>query len=77
MAGVQFLAGARDFSLLHSVQTGSGNHPTSYPMGAGTPSLGVKRPGCEADHYLLPMLRLKMVELYRHSSIYLHGIVLN
>jgi hypothetical protein len=26
-------AGARDFSLLHSVQTGSEAHPTSYRMG--------------------------------------------
>jgi hypothetical protein len=32
-AGVQFLAGARDFSLLHVVQTGSGTHPASSPMG--------------------------------------------
>jgi hypothetical protein len=23
------------FSLLHSIQTGSGIHPASYPMGAG------------------------------------------
>jgi hypothetical protein len=32
-AGVQFPAGERDFSLLHSVQTGSEDHPPSYPMG--------------------------------------------
>jgi hypothetical protein len=25
--------GRRDFSLYHSVQTGSGAHPASYPMG--------------------------------------------
>jgi hypothetical protein len=25
----------QDFSLLHVVQTGSGVHPTSYPMGTG------------------------------------------
>jgi hypothetical protein len=24
-----------DFSLLHSVQTGSGAHPASYPIGTG------------------------------------------
>jgi hypothetical protein len=29
---VRFPAGAR-FSLLHSVQTGSGDHPASYPKG--------------------------------------------
>jgi hypothetical protein len=33
--GDRFPAGERDFSLLHSVQTGSGNHLASYPMGAG------------------------------------------
>jgi hypothetical protein len=25
----------QDFSLLHTVQTGSGAHPASYPMGTG------------------------------------------
>jgi hypothetical protein len=30
--GVGFPAGARDFSLLHSVQTGSGDRPASYRM---------------------------------------------
>jgi hypothetical protein len=32
MAGVRFLAGVRDFALLHTVQTGSGAHPASHPM---------------------------------------------
>jgi hypothetical protein len=32
MAGVEFLAEARDFSLLHSVKTGSGVHSASYPI---------------------------------------------
>jgi hypothetical protein len=31
--------------LHHSVQTGSGAHPASYPMGTV-----VKRPGRESDH---------------------------
>jgi hypothetical protein len=31
--GVRFLAGAGNFSLHHRVQTGSGAHPASYPMG--------------------------------------------
>jgi hypothetical protein len=34
-AGVRFPAGVRDISLRHSVQTGSGAHPASYPMGTG------------------------------------------
>jgi hypothetical protein len=32
-AEVQFQAGAIDFSLLHSIQTGSVDHPASYPLG--------------------------------------------
>jgi hypothetical protein len=34
----------------HCVQTGSGAHPVSYPMGIVGLSPGVKRPGREADH---------------------------
>jgi hypothetical protein len=30
---VRFPAGARNFSLHHRVQNGSGAHPASYPMG--------------------------------------------
>jgi hypothetical protein len=33
--GIRFPAGARHFSLLHSVQTGSGAHPDSSPMCTG------------------------------------------
>jgi hypothetical protein len=33
MVSVQLPAGASDFSLLRSVQTGSGLHPLSHPMG--------------------------------------------
>jgi hypothetical protein len=51
--GVRSLTGAKHFSLLHGVQTGSGAHPASYPTGAGALSLGVKRPEREAD-YLPP-----------------------
>jgi hypothetical protein len=32
--GLRFPAKARDFSLLHSVQNGSGVHPVSYQRGA-------------------------------------------
>jgi hypothetical protein len=38
-------AGARDFSLLHRIQTGSGAHPASYPVGTGDPFLGIKKAG--------------------------------
>jgi hypothetical protein len=39
------------FLLAPCVQTGSGAHPASYPMGAGGPFPGGKaRPGRDADH---------------------------
>jgi hypothetical protein len=38
--------GAEDFSSSPCVQTGSGAHPASYPMGTG----GKARPVREADH---------------------------
>jgi hypothetical protein len=34
-AGVRFPSKARDFSLFHNLQTGSGAHPASYPMDTG------------------------------------------
>jgi hypothetical protein len=70
--GVRFPAGARYFSLLRSIQTGPGAHPDSYPMGTGSFSPGVKRPGHETDH-LSPSIVL--VELYLHSSICLYVYV--
>jgi hypothetical protein len=33
ISGARFLVGAGNFSLRHSVQTDSGAHPASYPMG--------------------------------------------
>jgi hypothetical protein len=67
MARVQFPA-VQDFSLLHSVQTDSGAHPISYPVGTVGFFAGVKL-------HLVPCSR--KVELYLHSLIYLHDIVLN
>jgi hypothetical protein len=68
-SGVRFPAGARNFSLHHRcVQNSSGAHPTSYPMGIGVPSLGVKRSGREADHSPPSSAEVKeRVELYLHS----------
>jgi hypothetical protein len=40
----------RDKSFLHSIQTSSGAHPASYPVGTGVLSPGAKSPGREADH---------------------------
>jgi hypothetical protein len=49
--GVRSLAGAKDFSSILFVQTGSGAHPASCPVGTGGPFSGGKaRPGRDADH---------------------------
>jgi hypothetical protein len=40
---------ARDSSLLHRLQTASGAHPASYPMGTGAVLTGAKRLRREAD----------------------------
>jgi hypothetical protein len=67
-----FLDKARYFSL----QTGSEVHPVSYPIDTGGSFSVVKEPGREADHHhLVP--RLRTVELYLHSPVRLHGVVLN
>jgi hypothetical protein len=43
--------GTEDFSSSPCVQTGSGAHPASYPMGTGGPFPGGEvRPGRDADH---------------------------
>jgi hypothetical protein len=39
----------KKLSLLHTVQTGSGVHPTSFPMDTGPLSPGVKWQGRETD----------------------------
>jgi len=49
--GVRSPAGAEDFSSIFFVQTGSGAHPASCPLGTGVPfSVGKARPGRDADH---------------------------
>jgi hypothetical protein len=49
--GVRSPAGAKDFSSILCVQTGSGVHPASCTMGTGGPFPGGKaRPGRDADH---------------------------
>jgi hypothetical protein len=43
--------GAEDFSSSPCIQTGSGAHPASYPMGTrGSFPGGKAQPGCDADH---------------------------
>jgi hypothetical protein len=49
--GLRSPAGAKDFSSIHCVQTGSGGHLAPCPMGTGCPFPGGKaRPGRDADH---------------------------
>jgi hypothetical protein len=75
---VRFPAGAGNFSLHHRVQNGSGAHPASYPRGTRGSFPGVKRPGHEADHSSPSSAEVKeRVELYLHSPIRLHGVVLS
>jgi hypothetical protein len=65
---VRFPAGAGNFFLHRRVRNGSGAHPASYQWVSGTLSLGVKRPGREADHSPPPSADVKeWVELYLHS----------
>jgi hypothetical protein len=54
MIGVRFPARAENFSLRRGVQTGSGAHPASYPMGTG---------GSFVELYLHSPIRLHGVAL--------------
>jgi hypothetical protein len=48
--GFESPAGAGNFSFYHRVQTGSGAHPASYPMGARGSFPGDKAAGREDVH---------------------------
>jgi hypothetical protein len=67
----------QDFSILHSIQTGSGAQPASYPMGSRGSFPRVKWQGCEADHSPPFSAKVKNGEPYLHFPICLHGMVLN
>jgi hypothetical protein len=66
-SGVRFLAGAGNFFLRHSVQTGSGAHepPIEWVRGALFP--GVKRPAREADHS--PPCSAEVKNAWNYTSI--------
>jgi hypothetical protein len=58
--GVRSPVGARDFSSILFVQTGSGAHPTSCTMGTLGPIPGGKaRQGRDADHSLPSSAKVK------------------
>jgi hypothetical protein len=48
LGGPGSIPAVQDFSLLHSVQTGSGAHPASYPMGTGGSFPGGKAVGARS-----------------------------
>jgi hypothetical protein len=51
--------------FLHSVQTGSGTHSASYPLGTGGAiSPGAKRPGLEANHSPPSSAKVKNTWIY-------------
>jgi hypothetical protein len=69
--------GAKDFSSSLCVQSGSGAHPASCPMGTGGPFPGGKaRPGHDADHSpqssaeVMNELQLYLLSPQKH----LHGV---
>jgi hypothetical protein len=75
---VQFLVGAENFSHHHLTQKGSGAHPASCTVGTRGSITGVKRPGREADHSPLSSAKVKeCVDLYLHSPMHIHGVVLS
>jgi hypothetical protein len=58
------------FSLLHVVQTGSGVHQTSYAVGTGDLSPGVKQPVREADHSPPTSAEVKKTWVYTSTPPY-------
>jgi hypothetical protein len=69
---VRFQTGPKELSLLYSVQMGSGVHTASYPIGTeGT------FPAVKLTTHLLLVPKLRIVELYLHSTTHLHSVVLN
>jgi hypothetical protein len=52
-------------------------HPASYPMGTGGSFPRNKATGVELTTHLHLVPRSRIVELYLHSPIHLHGVMLN
>jgi hypothetical protein len=73
--GVQVLVRARIFSISSRLALVPSQPPIQWVPGAL--SWGVKQPGCEADHSPPTSAKVKNVDLYVHSPIHLHGILLN
>jgi hypothetical protein len=68
--GDQFPAGVRNFSLLHSIQTGFGAHTASCPTVFQALSFKVKQPGHEAYHSIPFSAKVKNVWNYTSNLPY-------
>jgi len=68
----------RETSLRHRVQTNSGAQPASYQMGTGESFIGSKDTGAWSWPPLTSIFcrSYDCMELYLHSPIRLHGMVL-
>jgi hypothetical protein len=67
--GVRSPAGTKDFFSILCVQTGSGAHPASCPMGTGGPFPEDKaRQECDADHS--PPSSAEVFFCYVHLLLY-------
>jgi hypothetical protein len=59
------------FFLPHVVQTGSGAHPASSPVGTGVSFRGVKWPGLQADHSPPTSAEIKNTWIYTSTPPYI------
>jgi hypothetical protein len=78
-SGVRFPAGTWNFFLHHRVQTSSGAHPASYPMGTGRSFPGGKAAGWDANltTHIRLVPRSRMHGATTPLPIRLHGVVLS
>jgi hypothetical protein len=76
-ARFRFLAEARDFSLLYSVQTATGFNPVSYKVGTGRSFPAIKRHGSEADHSPPSSAEISNGGTISSFPIRLHDVVFN
>jgi hypothetical protein len=68
----------QEFPLLDSIQTNSGAHPASYPMGTGYSFPGGKSGrDMKLPAHLLLVPRSRKLELNLYSPICLYGIMFN
>jgi hypothetical protein len=67
-----------NFYFHHRVQSGSGAHPASYPIGTRGSFSAVKRPGRETDHSPPSSAEVKNARRYTSTPpVRLHGVVLS